>query len=330
MKQFTFLLVFILALGGCGRRNNSDVDVSGINCPPVQIRRYDLDLFNANNARLAVNLRQLQPKYRLFLGDSLDDPSKISALKDYLESPRNQDFIRAVRIKYPELSYLEKDLTEAFKHFKYYFPSFHIPSVYAYISGGDYEYPIQFSDSVLLIGLDNYLGKTFAPYKEDGVSLYQLNRMSAEYIVPDCVRLLASSEFPVETGGTSLLDLMVEAGKRLYIQDAILPKTPARIKIGYTPEQFDWMTKNEKQVWAAVIENRMLYSNDGRVIRVFTSDGPFTAEFSKASPPLLGNWIGWQIVKQYMENNPEVSLEQLLKEKDSQKILAGSKYKPEK
>jgi hypothetical protein len=330
MKQFTILLVFILALGGCGRRNNSDVDVSGIKCPPVQIWRYDLDLFNANNGQLTGNLRQLQPKYRLFLGDNLDDPSKISALKDYLESPRNQDFIRAVRVKYPELSYLEKDLTEVFKHFKYYFPSFHNPSVYAYISGGDYEYPIQFSDSVLLIGLDNYLGKTFAPYKEDGVSLYQLNRMNTEYIVPDCVRLLASSDFPVETGGTSLLDIMVEAGKRLYIQDVILPKTPQRIKIGYTPEQFDWITKNEKQVWAAIVENRMLYSNDGRIIRVFTSDGPFTAEFSKASPPLLGNWIGWQIVKQYMEKNPEISLKLLLKEKDSQKILAGSKYKPEK
>jgi len=330
MKQFTVPLIFILVFCGCGRRHNLDVDVSGINCPPVKIRRYDLDLFNANNNNLRNNLKKLQPEYRLFLGGSLDDPSKISVLKEYLDSPRNQDFIRAVRLKYPEAGNIEKGLTEAFKHFRYYFPSFHIPRVYAYISGGDYEYPDQFSDSVLLIGLDNYLGKNFAPYREDGVSLYQLNRMDEENVVPDCVRLLAGSNFPVETGGNSLLDIMVEAGKKLYFQDAIMPGTPDRIKIGYTPEQFDWITKNEKQVWAAIIENRMLYSNDGRIIRVFSSDGPFTAEFSKASPPLLGSWIGWQIVKQYMEKNPEVSLEQLLKEKDSQKILAGSKYKPEK
>jgi hypothetical protein len=330
MKKFTVLFIFILALCGCDRRNKLDIDVSRITCPPVKIKRYDLDLFNANNANLRNNLKQLQPKYRLFLGDSLDNPSSISPLKEYLESPRNQDFIKSVRVKYPEVSNIETGLTEAFKHFRYYFPSFHIPLVYAYISGGDYEYPIQFSDSVLLIGLDNYLGKDFAPYKEDGVSLYQLNRMNEDYIVPDCTRLLASSNFPVETGGSSLLDIMVEAGKRLYFQDAILPGTPERIKIGYTPEQYEWISKNEKQVWAAIIENRMLYSNDGRIIRVFTSDGPFTAEFSKASPPLLGNWIGWQIVKHYMERNPEISLEQLLKEKDSQKILAGSKYKPEK
>ena len=330
MKQFTVLLIFITLFCGCGRKNRLDADISGIKCPDVRIQRYDLDLFNANTPGFKNDVKKLLPKYRLFLGDSLDNPAKLSVLKDYLDSPRNQDFIKAVRLKYAEVNNIEEGLTAAFKHFKYYFPSFRVPLVYAYISGGDYEYPVQYTDSVLLIGLDNYLGKEYAPYRADGVSLFSLRRMDEDNVVPDCVRLLANSDFPVETGGSALLDVMVEAGKRLYLQDAILPATPARIKIGYTEDQYNWIVKNEQQVWAAIIENQMLYSTDGRVIRVFTSDGPFTAEFSKASPPLLGNWIGWQIVKLYMERNPEISLEELLKEKDAQKILAGSKYKPEK
>ena len=330
MKKNPLLLLFVLFVCGCSNRGNLDVDVSKISCEPVKIRRYDLELFNTNNADFINEVKKLQPAYRLFLGDSLDDPSKLSTLKEYLDNPRNQDLIKAVRLKYPEVNTIEAGLTDAFKHFKYYFPKFPVPAVYAYISGGDYEYPVQYSDSVLLIGLDNYLGKDYKPYRADGVSLYRLQRMDEEFIVPAAVGLLANSMFPVETGGTSLLDAMVEAGKRLYIVDAILPATPDRIKIGYTPEQMDWITKNEHQVWAAIIENRMLYSNDGRVIRVFMSDGPFTAEFSKESPPLLGPWTGWQIVKQYMQKNPGISLEELLKEKDSQKILAGSKYKPGK
>lgn len=330
MKQITLLLVIVLLASGCGRRSNLDADVSRIDCPRVKIQRYDLDLFNANTADFRNDLEKLQPQYRIFLGDSLDLPSKLSTLKEYLDNPRNQDFIKAVRMKYTEVVNIETGLTDAFKHFKYYFPSFHIPQVYAYISGGDYEYPVQYSDSVLLIGFDNYLGKEYTPYKADGVPLYSLERMNEKFVVIDCVRLLANSTFPVETGGTSLLDIMVESGKRLYLQDAILPATPDRLKIGYTQEQYNWIKKNEFQVWGTIIENHMLYSNDGRIIRVFTSDGPFTAEFSKTSPPLLGNWIGWQIVKQYMERNPDISIEQLLKEKDSQNILAGSKYKPEK
>jgi len=244
MKQITTLLFVFLLASGCGRRNNTDVDVSGIDCKPVRIHRYDLDLFNANTKDIRNNLSKLHSEYKLFIGDSLDDPSSLSKLKEYLDSPRNQDFIKAVRLKYPGVSKIEKDLTDAFKHFKYYFPSFHVPLVYAYISGGDYDYPIQFSDSVLLIGLDNYLGKDYSPYKADGVPMYRLGRMEEKDIVPECVRLLAGCSFPIETGGTSLLDVIVEAGKRLYLEDVILPSTPERIKIGYTQEQLGWIKTN--------------------------------------------------------------------------------------
>jgi len=37
-----------------------------------------------------------------------------------------------------------------------------------------------------------------------------------------------------------------------------------------------------------------------------------------------------QIVRQYMKNNPYVTLEQLMNETDAQKILTASKYKPKK
>lgn len=330
MKQFTALLTVALLLWGCGSRNRLDIDLSKSTVAPVKVQRYDLDLFNANTAGFRDEIKKLQPAYRLFLGDSLDDPARLKTLKDYLDNPRNQDFIKAVRLRYPEVNNIEQGLTDAFRHFKYYFPSFRVPLVYAYISGGDYEYPVQYTDSVLLIGLDNYLGEKYLPYRADGVSMYRILRMDEEFVVPDCVRLIASATIPAETGGTSLLDAMVEAGKRLYLLDAILPGTADRIKIGYTREQYDWILKNEHQVWAAIVENRMLYTNDGRLIRVFMSDGPFTAEFGKTSPPLLGPWIGWQIVKKYMERMPETGLQQLLAEKDAQKILSISKYKPEK
>jgi hypothetical protein len=330
MKKIILFLLMLVAFGSCTQRRTSDVDVSGIDIPPTRILRYDLDLFAAGQGNLSSDIMKLAPKYRLFLGDDPAAPEKLATLKEYLENPRNQDFYKAVRSAYPELSSLESSLDEAFRHLKYYMPAFMPPMVYAYISGGDYEYPVQFNDSVLLIGLDNYLGEGYQPYRADGVPMYRIQRMDRDHVVTDCARLIATSLFALETGGGSLLDVMVEAGKRLYLLDLILPSTPPAVKIGYNSVQYEWIRKNESHVWAAIIENRMLYSNDGRVIRVFMSDGPFTAEFSKESPPLLGSWIGWRIVKQYMERNPEVTLRELLVEKDSQKILSGSKYKPEK
>ena len=88
--------------------------------------------------------------------------------------------------------------------------------------------------------------------------------------------------------------------------------------------------KNEAHVWAAIISNRMLFTTDGKLIRSFMADGPFTAEFSKDAPARLGEWLGWQIVRKYFENQPNLSLQDVMTEKDPQKILNISGYKPEK
>ena len=64
------------------------------------------------------------------------------------------------------------------------------------------------------------------------------------------------------------------------------------------------------------------------MVSEFTSDGPFTRAISKDCPPRIAMWLGKQIVKSYMDHNDNVSLEDLMNEKDVQKILQKSKYKP--
>ncbi len=60
------------------------------------------------------------------------------------------------------------------------------------------------------------------------------------------------------------------------------------------------------------------------------AEAPFTPGIGENSDsaPKLAVWTGWQIVRMYMEKNPDVTLQQLLQEKDPQKILTESKYKP--
>jgi hypothetical protein len=222
------------------------------------------------------------------------------------------------------------ELTEVFRHYLYYYPGFHVPRVYAYISGGDYDSPVQFADSVLLIGLDNFLGADFKPYVSDGIPAYRISRMTPDFVIPGVVKVLGRISYPEDFPGNSLLEQMIEAGKRLLFMDAMIPGTRDRLKIGYSQEQYDWIVKNEAHVWAAIIENRMLYTTDGKLTRSFMADGPFTAEFSKDAPSRLGEWLGWQIVRNYYQKQPDVSLRQLMTEKDAQKILSGSGYKPDK
>ena len=58
--------------------------------------------------------------------------------------------------------------------------------------------------------------------------------------------------------------------------------------------------------------------------------GSHAAEIGQQAPGRIGAWVGWQIVRAYMQENPAVTLAQLLAEEDAQKILNGSKYKPRK
>lgn len=330
-KSGIYFVLTLVILSGCGHgKGRLDVDVSKVSLADLKVHRYDIDLFKVNPDQLQQGLEGLKPAYRFFLDTDLGDPAKLSEMKAYLESPRNRIFQAAVDSQYRQIAGLEGDLTMALKHYLYYYPGFKVPRIYSYVSGGDYDYPVQFADSVLLIGLDNYLGKDFKPYVSDGLPAYRISRMTAMHLVPDCMKVLGRISYPTQFPGNTLLEQMTEAGKRLLFLDAMIPQTEDRLKIGYSKEQYDWIIKNEVHVWAAIIENRILFTTDGKLIRSFMADGPFTAEFSKDAPPRLGEWLGWQIVRKYLENQPDLTFQQVMNETDAQKILSNSHFKPEK
>ena len=75
----------------------------------------------------------------------------------------------------------------------------------------------------------------------------------------------------------------------------------------------------------------MLYESNVKNEFRFINEAPFSKfylEIDNESPGRVGQWLGWQIVRSYMENN-DVSLDQLLVT-DAKTIFEKSKYKPNK
>ncbi|MDQ4140161.1 MAG: gliding motility lipoprotein GldB, partial [Bacteroidota bacterium] len=62
----------------------------------------------------------------------------------------------------------------------------------------------------------------------------------------------------------------------------------------------------------------------------YLEDRPTVPEIDAKCPGRIGRWVGWQIVRIYMEENPDVTLQQLMAEKDAQKIFNESHYKPKR
>ena len=152
--------------------------------------------------------------------------------------------------------------------------------------------------------------------------------MRPENLAVDVMKYFYHSQINTSVRQSTLLDRMVGAGKMLYFLDRIMPETADSLKICYTQKQLDWAIKNEKNIWAFMIQNELLYTTDYKSQTKLIQDGPFTTGFSRQSPARLGVWMGWQIVGDFMKNNPEVSLKELINITDSQKLLNDSGYKP--
>jgi hypothetical protein len=175
-----------------------------------------------------------------------------------------------------------------------------------------------------------YLGANCKYYPALGLPKYKMNNMRKEYVVSDAMKGWIQSDYPIDESKKDFLSHIIYYGKLLYFQDVILPEAPDTIKMGYTATQLSWCQKNESSIWAFFISQKLLYNAGYTDYHKFINEGPSTNGFPKESPSLLGNWIGWQIVRKYMDENPGVTVKQLFLEQNAQKILTDSKYKPKK
>jgi len=334
-KQIYLIFLFTLVFISCKQSNRPDV--SHINVD-IKVERFDKELFALKDKNLTVVNTTLANKYNLFYDDyvhkmvGMSNFSNEEVLAALFKDQAYTDLTHEVDSIYPNLEVQEKALSETFKYIKYYYPKAKIPKIISFVSGFAYQMPV--GDNYIGIGLDMFLGKESKFYRAivQSVPLYLSRRFTPEYVVPRVAETYAHEElFPEPDENKTLLSKMIFQGKILYFLDQVLPeKTADTLKVGFTNDQLQWSQNFEGDIWAYFLENNFLYETDYQKIQVFLSEGPFTPGLgeNRESAPKLGVWIGWQIVKKYMDQNPDVTLQQLMAEQDSQKILNRSKYKP--
>ena len=74
----------------------------------------------------------------------------------------------------------------------------------------------------------------------------------------------------------------------------------------------------------------LMFTSNERSFMGLIQDGPFSKGegVPQEAPPRIAVWLGWQIVRAYMDQHPDLTLAQLWEEIDSEKILKESRYKP--
>ncbi|WP_320017839.1 gliding motility lipoprotein GldB [Labilibaculum manganireducens] len=325
--------ILILLLGflySCNSDTKSP-DVSNIDLE-VKIQRFEQELFAVKQESDLNQLRQQYPDVlQLYsnkvigLGDSDDSDYMVYLNKFLIDSTMNQ-VADSVAKKFPTLDKEEKELTNAFKYLKYYFPEKPIPNCYSQISG--FNQSIVVAQNLIGISLDKYLGKDCAFYSYLGTPMYARENMIPERIVQDVVLAYALTEFPFTPLKDDLISNMIYQGKIRYFLQAMMPEKSEADVMKYSQKELEWCEENDELMWGYIIEQKHLFTSEYRTVIKYINDGPFTPGMPQESPSRTGIWIGWQIVKEYMVKHPEVTINQLMTENDYAAMLRESAYQP--
>lgn len=331
-RRYSILLILSLVVFACGE-NHPEVDTSTVQLD-LKVKRFEQELFSHKNIT-DVEVAQLKNEYGIFFTHFVENIITISEVNDpsvyyYLNAFKNDSYVNEVQKKvnetYQDFSPYQNQLTESFKLYKYYFPNKYVPEIITYTSG--FNYAIAADSAYLGIGLDMFLGADYKPYVQLGLPQYKVANMTKDHVVTSAVMAWVATEFELVESNSTLLTEMVHQGKLLYVLDVLTPYEKEHLKIGYTEEQLDWCNSNEKEIWFYLVDNELFYTKEVKEIIKYMGEAPFVQGFPEGSPGKVGHWVGWQIVKNFMKNNPKLTLQDLMNENDAQKILNLSKYKP--
>ncbi|MBL30856.1 MAG: gliding motility lipoprotein GldB [Flavobacteriaceae bacterium] len=287
----------------------------------IKIERFDQKF----NSVSKTNLDNLKKNYPFLFPKQFDDDFWIKKTNDNIYKLLSS----AVNEKFNNLDLLSDNIEKTFKHLKYEFPEIKTPRIITVINNVDYQNKIILADSLLFISIDTYMGSENKLYQ--GIPEYIRSSMSYEFILPDIIGKF-SQKFNKNSKNKTFISKMIYHGKNIYFKDIILPSHSDMLINEYTKKQYDWIIENEAFVWRYFIEKELLFVNDEKLHDRFLMRAPFSKfylEIDNDSPPRIGRWIGWQIVKSFVNNNPEMSLSKLMST-PNEEIFNKSKYKPKK
>lgn len=318
MKIYIYSLVLCVFFVSCGKKDKIEREIYETSVT-IKVERFDKIFFET----APENLSEVKKQFPYFFPVGNDDQVWI----DKMTNPQWRELYGEVEKKFNDLSPVTTDLTDLVKRMKYYFPETKTPKLVTVISEMDYTNKSIYADSLVIVSLELYLGKEHRFYQFPN---YIKANFEPKQIMPDVVNSFANGKIKPQKS-KNFITKIVQEGKKLYLKDVLLPSYSDEDKMGYTAEQLKWCQENESYMWRYFIERELLYSDDAKLSSRFIEPAPFSKfylEIDNESPGRVGAWIGWQIVRSYMNSN-ESPLQQLL-DMDAKELFEKSKYKPKK
>ncbi|MEO6189644.1 MAG: hypothetical protein ABIO44_03980 [Saprospiraceae bacterium] len=343
MKNLKYAFFWLLFILSC--KFDKLPDIRKIKAD-VHFYRFDDDLFALDSNHIKEEVNSLILKYptlsRIYFQDIMQFTKNIDSMdvnfytnvKLILSDPLLISIHHRVDSMYGDMSDLKLSFDKTYAYAKYYFPKMSPVNVYTFISAFNVG-NIIFSESDSLdglgISLDFFQGSDFN-YKQINPE-YEL---FANYLTRSFNRdhLLKKTWMPwledvvPANNLNSLLDQMIYEGKKLYILSKIIPDIQDTILHEFTPDQMKWCDENKLNIWSFLKDKNLVNSTKRNEIARYINPSPTSSGMPKESPGRAAVFIGYDIVRSYLEKFPNKGIKDLVKEESAQKILDDSRYKP--
>lgn len=151
--------------------------------------------------------------------------------------------------------------------------------------------------------------------------------------------LYMAKYMPNNTKTSSLVENMVEAGKRLFFLECLLPEWPDHKLIEYTKTSLDWCVDYEYDLWEMFNDPKWAcdLNSKSKFLRQKALGlgagtpnlGWVNLQTAPNAPDRIGEWIGWQIVRAYAAEHGGYRAVEAILETPASEIFRKSPYPPQ-
>lgn len=311
MKKIVVLAIIFIAMVSCSD-NTRRIDDSATALP---IERLDQLVYHYNEIDSATRdclTDSMSPGLDVYLrvaginSDSIDVDSALTMLSG---SQPVKVFTPDVDDRLHSIEDLEMSLGVALRRIQTVLPGIDVSHIYGVVS--PYRQSVITADSVVLVALNLYLGRDYPGYS--GFEDYFRQTRESVRIPYDVIEALVASRYPIDNDrAKTILSKMLYQGALVYAVMSSIPDADLSLALGVSGEDLKWLEGNESLIWDKLIQQGLLYSSSEIDASKLLMPSPATPAIHPEAPGRVGRYVGYAIVKSYVDKHKDVTLEQLL------------------
>ncbi|MGV3629986.1 MAG: hypothetical protein ACO1O6_02220 [Bacteroidota bacterium] len=243
----------------------------------------------------------------------LKDSGTVQRIKKFVSDPYISRVEKRIEEKFANISQIHTKITDGFLHLNYHFPKGKLPRNIVFMNSL-FASNVFCTENEIGIGMERYLGtKTDVIQELPPREFFEWIKegMRIEYLERDVLTAWIMTHY-VKESKQNMADAIITWGKIIYLTEAAFPGDDKNRIMRYSKEDYDWALKNEYALWKYLVDEKLLFSENERDIANLVNDAPFTIGLPEKGPDRLGQFLGWQMVHDYMDKHPDTSLEKLL------------------